>query len=115
MTLKTQMSSDAIKVYLNSDEFAEVITYTPKGGSAKSIKAVIVRNRLEAGTEDAGRILRNQCEVYIANDATDGVTSVDKGDDILQFPEQVGGSNISWVVEDIISKSGGMWHLLVGK
>ncbi len=115
MTLKTQLSIDAVKVYLNSDEFAETITYTPKNGSPKSIKAVVIRGRLGAGGEDAGRILRNQCEVYIANDTTDGVTSVDKGDDKLDFPKLAGGVSVTWVVEDILSMDEGIWRLLVGK
>jgi len=115
MSLKTQLPIDAKNAFLNSDEFAESITYTPNGESAKSIKAIIVRNPLDAGGEDGGRVLHRQCEVYIVNDATDGVTSVNKGKDTLQFPENVGGSNVSWVVETVIDVDTGVWRLLVGK
>ena len=115
MSFKDLLLEDVKNCLLNTNEFAESITYTPKNGSPKTIKAIIVRSRLEPGGEDTGRILRNQCEVYIANDATDGVTSVDKGDDQLQFPELVGGSDITWVAIDIISKNEGLWRLLVEK
>lgn len=115
MTFKTQMATDAINCFLNTNELAESITYTPKNGAAKSIKAIIIRNRLDSGGEDSGRILRYQGEVFVANDATNGVTSVNKGDDEVSFPEVIGGSSISWVVLDILGMDDGMWHLLVGK
>ena len=115
MTFKAQLSIDAAKVFLNSNEFAEEITYTPKGGSPKSIKAIIVRSQIDAADQGQSRIAHNQTELYIANDATNGVTSVDKGDDEASFPKIVGGSNINWVVIDILGMDKGMWHLLVGK
>jgi len=114
MSFKDNLATDANNVFLNTNEFAEDITYTPKGGSPKSIKAIIVRSRLDTGGEDAGRILRKQAEIYIANDATIGVDSIDKGDDKVQFPEIPGGSNITWAVLDIL-RTGKMWHLLVGR
>jgi hypothetical protein len=115
MSLKDQLSQDAVNSFLNSDEFGEAITYTPKDGAAKQITALVIRERLKPGDEDSGRILRNQCEVYIANDATNGVTSVDKGDDILAFPILLDEDSVEWVVVDIISKDSGMWHLLVSR
>lgn len=115
MTLKSQMGDDAVKSFLNSAEFAESIVYTPSGGSPKTINAVIVRKRLDADQQDQGHLLENQCEVYVANDATSGVTSVTKGKDILSFPERVGGASVDWFVEDVIQKDDGMWHLVVQK
>jgi hypothetical protein len=115
MSLKAQLPEDSKRIFLNSDEFAEEITYAPKAGSPKTIKAIVVRQRLDSGSEDQGRILRNQAEIYIANDATGGVTSVDKGDDEASFPEIPGGSSVSWVVIDILGTDDGMWHLLLEK
>lgn len=43
MTLKTQMTSD-LSIFLNTDEFAETITYTPSGGSATSISAIVEKD-----------------------------------------------------------------------
>jgi len=43
MTFKTDMSSD-LSVFFNTDEFAQSVTYTPKGGSGTSISAVFERD-----------------------------------------------------------------------
>ena len=116
MTLKSQLSIDAAKVFLNTDEFAEEITYTPKNGSPKTIKALVVRNRIDAADQGVGRIASRQAEVYIANDAINGVTSVDKGDDEVSFPETAGGTPITWVVIDLLGMDHlGLFHLLVEK
>ena len=115
MTLKTQMIQDMIDSILNDSEFAEEIEYTPKGEVPKSIKAVIVRRRLDPAGEDQGRILQGQAELFIVNDDTYGVTSVDQGNDEVSFPEIEGGTSISWVVIDVLHKDEGCWHLLVQK
>lgn len=113
MTLKTQLSIDTVKIYLNSDEFAESITYTPEGGGPKSIKAVIVRERLDPGSENVSRSLRNQAEVYIANDETAGITSIDKKDDRVTLND-IEGNPKEARINEILHKDEGIWHLLVG-
>lgn len=40
MTFKTQLAADLNNVFFNTDEFAESITYTPAGGTAKTITAI---------------------------------------------------------------------------
>jgi hypothetical protein len=115
MTLKSQIPDDARHSFLNPDEFAEEITYTPFGGPPVSINAVIARKQIEADEQDQGHVLENQCEVYLANRAASGVLSVQKGKDTLSFPEQPGGSPVSWFVVDVINKDDGMWRLLVQK
>ena len=40
MTLKTQMTSD-LSAFFSTDEFAETIIYTPSGGDAVSIVAIL--------------------------------------------------------------------------
>lgn len=115
MTFKSDLAQDAAKTFLNSDEFAEEITYTPKGGTAKVIKAVVNRKRIDPASEDAGRILINQCEIFIANDATAGVTSVNKGGDLVSLAEAIGGTQIDWVVADILAQDEGAWQLLLQK
>jgi len=113
MSFKTQLSQVMVNVFLNSDEFAEEITYTPKDESPKTIKAIVTRSRLDPAEEDGGRILQNQCKIQIANDATGGVTSVDKGDDMVSLPAIVGGDSVDWVVIDILEADDGAWHLLL--
>lgn len=43
MSLKTQIITDT-KIYLNVNEFAEAVTYTPVGGEATNINMVIDRD-----------------------------------------------------------------------
>ena len=40
MTLKTQITSD-LSAFFNTDEFAETVSYTPKGGAAVDITAIV--------------------------------------------------------------------------
>lgn len=115
MSFKDNLKNDAVNIFLTPDEFAEQIQYTPKGGSPKTIKAVINRKRLTPGGEESGRILQNQIEIFIANDATYGVDSIKKGGDEVSFPEIVGGIDVNFVVVDILGEDQGMWHLLVQK
>ena len=115
MSFKDQLAADAVNIFLNANEFAEEITYTPKGESAKTIKAIVDRKRSDAADQGLGRIAQNQAEISIANDATNGVASVDKGDDEVSFPEVIGGPVISWSVIDILAMDEGMWRLLVEK
>ena len=67
MTLKTAMGDDMEKIFLNSNEFAETITYVKKNGTELSIKAVVERNRLDTGGEDEGRALTKEIEVMFSN------------------------------------------------
>lgn len=46
MTLKTTIASDVADVFLDTDEFAVSVTYTPTGGAGSAINA-IVSNILE--------------------------------------------------------------------
>lgn len=115
MTLKTKMQADAVQTFLNTDEFAETITYTPYGGTNKSIKALVDRKRLEPMTETSGRFLSNTAEVMIANHATYGVTSVAKGYDKVIMEKSPGGDSQTWLVIDVMASDDGMWHLLVQK
>ena len=115
MTLKTQLKNDTLNCLLNLDEFGELITYTPKGGTAKSIRAVVDRRRIIPAGEDSGRTLINQVEIVIANEATYGVSSINKGGDLVSLPERIGGALVNWVVADILRQDDGAWHLLLTK
>lgn len=115
MSFKDNLKNDALNCFLSGDEFAEAVVYTPKGGSPRTIKAVINRKRLTPGGEESGRILQNQIEIFIVNDGSYGVSSVNKGGDEVLFPEVLGGNDVNFVVVDILGEDQGMWHLLVQK
>jgi len=115
MTFKTQLATDAALIFLSGDEFAEVISYVQKGVAAKSIKAIVERKRISPASEDSGRTLIDQVEIIIANDATYGVASINKGGDTVSLPERIGGTSITWSVADILNQDSGTWHLLLTK
>jgi len=115
MTLKAQIINDSVSCFLNNDEFAEMITYTPKGGVGKSIRAQVFRRGIVPASEDTGRVLQGQVEIYIANDATYGVTSINKGGDTVSLPERTGGVSVTYSVADILQQDEGLWHLLLQK
>lgn len=50
MTLKQQMQDDVSTVFLDTDDFAESIRYTPDGGVATTINAVVDRRENKALT-----------------------------------------------------------------
>lgn len=113
MTFKDQLKNDSLNIFLNTNEFSEVITYTPKGGVAKTIKAIVDRQRVSPASEDGGRTLLNDLEIQIANDATYGVTLINKGFDVVAVAEIEGGANKNYTVADILGQDPGMWHLLL--
>ncbi len=115
MSFKDNLKRDALNSFLNTDEFAEDITYTPKGSSQRTIKAIVNRKRLNPASEDTGRILQNTIEIFIANDQTYGLTAINKGGDKAILPEVIGGVDANYVVIDILGEDDGMWHLLLQK
>jgi len=44
MTLKADILTDLDDVFFDSDEFAESVTYTPKGGAASTITAIVIKD-----------------------------------------------------------------------
>lgn len=113
MSFKDQLSPDSINTFLNTNEFAEEITYIPSVGPPRIIRAVVVREGLEPSSENMSRSLKNQAEVYIANDDTDGVTQIDKKDDRVTLND-VEGTAREARINEILSRDEGMWHLIVG-
>lgn len=109
MSLK--LKTDALNVFLG-EEFGEDITYTPGGGSAKTIKAIVAKDALGPGSENSGRTLRNQAEVYIANDTVKGMSEINRRDDRLSITDREGSVRTVRVAR-VIGSDTGMWHLLV--
>jgi len=56
MTLKGQMAQDGHGVFLNTDEFAEEITYTAEGVGSRVIRAIVVRYELAPAEENINRL-----------------------------------------------------------
>lgn len=116
MSLKNDLASDFANEFLSTDEFAESITYTPSGGSPKTIKAIVVRPQIDVLDQDRGRVLARQVEIQIANNSTTGVASVKKGFDQVALKLYLGdAANTTFVVSEIVKHDDGMWHLRLTK
>ena len=85
MTLASTMRADVTSVFLKTDDFAESITYRPKGRPARTIKAVIAREEGLALQDFAdGSASVRQAVLSIADDETNGVADPSV-DDEVQF------------------------------
>lgn len=112
MTFKAMQLEDAKNALLNTNEFAEEITYAPYGKWPKVIKALVIRERLDPGSENMGRSLRNEAEVYILNDEADGVTLIDKKNDRITIAGP-GGEEVISRISEILDKDAATWRLLI--
>lgn len=111
----TLVSDDVLNCFLNTGEFAEQITYTPYNGTAKSIKAMVFRSRLNPDNQNQNKIQANTIEIVVANDSIYGVATINKGYDKVAVPERVGGATSNWLIIDVINHDDGAWHLLARK
>lgn len=116
MTLAQTIVDDVKDVYLVTDDFAETITYTPDGGAAKSIKAIVDRNEdVEPNPALDGLRRVRRYEILISTNATDGIATVTDQDTVaidgLTFivegrPKRVGGmQKLSLVEHSVVEKS----------
>ena len=110
MSFKELQLEDAKNTILNTDEFAETIEYAPYGKWSVTIKAVVVRERLDSGSENVARTLRKEAEIYILNDEEEGVTSIDKKNDRITLTDTEGEEIIARISE-ILHKDDSMWRL----
>ncbi len=113
MTFRDQLKSDGLNTFLNTGEFAESIKYTPYGGAQKTISAIVDRQRNDTAPETAGRDMIHQMEIWMSNDPTHGISTINRGGDKVILPGVMGGADQTYVVVDILGSDDGMWHLLI--
>jgi len=75
MSFRTQIADDIKKVILNTDDAAETITYTPASGSAKSIKAIVLRGDVRDEPADDGTEKAQRADVHVSTDPSTGVSA----------------------------------------
>lgn len=115
MTLRTQIATDAATVFLQTDDFAETITYHPFKYRSdtlradRSIAAVVIRHQVSPLPGDDGTVAVPY-EVHVANSTTLGINSdeIDKGKDALSFPPRDGKTAVRHTITDIIFQDHGM-------
>lgn len=113
MSFKEMQLEDAKNALLNTDELAELVKYYPYGKWPLTIKAVIVRERLDPGSENLARSLRNEAELYLLNDETEGVVSIDKVNDRITILDTEGDEVVARIIE-VIGKDEAVIHIRVG-
>jgi hypothetical protein len=94
VSLRDAIQSDPASVFLNTDDFAETITYHPRTyrpsdtRTPRSIVAVVIREQMQQVSEDGGETITPVFEVHVANDPATGIsgTELDLGGDQLAIP-----------------------------
>lgn len=114
MTLRSMIESDADDVFLNTDDFAETVTYYPRTSTAtanasRSISAVVFRNAVEQVSENGSAVLP-VWQVHVANSSTTGISSteLDTGGDQIAFPPRDGETAKRKSVIYLVSQDHGM-------
>jgi hypothetical protein len=117
MSLADRIASDAGSVFLNSDHFAETVTYYPHRyrnatRSPREIKAVVVRNQV--ATYNPEETIMVEFEVRVANSATTGISSseLDTGGDQIELAARVGETPTKRSVQYLTEHDSGMLVLI---
>jgi hypothetical protein len=112
MSFKDQILQD-FKTFLASGEHFEDIVYSPADGYDKPIKAIVERQRFGPIEPDRHMSLNNQCEIFVANDPTSGISSIKKNSDKVIFPMDEGGEPVEWTIVEVLFNDASIWHLRV--
>lgn len=115
MTLANSISADATTVFLQTDDFAEQVTYIPYryfGEDAvanRTINAVVIRRGIEVLAED-GVTVAPVWEVHVANDSTTGISSdeLDLGGDKIQLPPRDNETAEARSITQLLTQDAGM-------
>lgn len=118
MSLADRMVSDAVNVFLQSDHFAEQVTYYPHryhtdaARSPRTIKAVVTRNQVASFNADE-QVLP-EFEIRVANSATLGISSeeLDTGGDQIEFAVRVGETPTRRTIQYVTEHDEGMLVLI---
>jgi hypothetical protein len=116
VTLRDAITDDASSVFLNTDEFAESVTYKPRlysvGDSRvnRTINAVVIRELVQVVSEDGGETVLPSFEVHVANDSTLGISSdeLDTGGDKISFPVRDGMVATDRAIVRLVTQDHGM-------
>ena len=101
-----QLAADAAA--LLAEQFGETWTYTPSGGSARSVKFHPVRGVTVVASDDGGMSVEYQLTGYL--DRAE-VTTIVRGGDYLDGPTRVDGSSNNYRIGAILGQTLGMWHV----
>lgn len=106
MPLSDQLSADASRTFLDTDGFAEAVTYTVSGGSPVSIQAVFGQERSKTsggGMADDAEFRVGLADFTVAWIAVADIASPENGDVITR------GATVYTVLQ--AESDGAMWKL----
>jgi len=108
------LQDDMDNIFLDSG-FEEDIIYTPSGGVAKTIKAIVYRQGSKESTTSSR--LSNQdryydIEINISTDATNGIADITIREDKVALKREIGDSiNTTFLVKGIVQDDAGAKRL----
>ena len=106
-----QIASDFDSMIEGQVQANETVVYTPLGGVAKTITAVVERLQ-PTSIEETKRGLAPDILISIDNDAVTGVTSVNTGGDTVTVSARYGAPPVPHPVAEVLRDStASNWHL----
>ena len=122
MATDLELQEEFVDVFLTSG-FQESIIYTPSGGSAKTINAMIYRDgttqtvpsRRTGAGENKTISRRYDIEIHISTDATSGIQTVTINEDTVKLKRRTNDtSNTTFLVRGIVQEDVGAYWLGLG-
>ena len=108
--LRDQMSADLSSIFYNTDDFAELVTYTPAGEASRIIPAIISYDKGLESRIDAVNAFGAAATMRIRAGGPDGIATVTNQDTVLidgvswhvgspyTEPRKIGGG-LEWEIE----------------
>lgn len=100
--------------------FEEDVVYTPSGGAAKTIKAMVLRggtDQTQQGGTGQTRGTANRkydLEILVSTNATTGVAQVTPRVDTVSIAQRTGETAKTFVVQGVVYSDEGAWRLGLG-
>jgi hypothetical protein len=88
---------------------ASLHTYVPKGSASLS-RYILVDNH-SAGSSDGFRAIPAYVDIFVCNDATNGVAEINTGGDKITLTPRPGKTAETYRISQIIDSDAGIWHL----
>jgi len=105
LSLSELVASDVSDVFLNANDFAETVTYTPTGGSARTILAVVILGQSGLKQDQTHFTSDSTISVYVSNDATTGI-------DNPQLKDTITWGGVLYSFSSISGQDVGGWQLM---
>lgn len=104
-------SDDMAYGFMSTDVFAEQITYTPKGGAARTIPAVV--RRLEPdpveGPGQSSPVV--EVDIHKTSDTTKGTDSINRRGDVFNLKPRLSGDAKDMRINEILEEDATRWLL----